>query len=132
MALCGRIHLFLQHPLVRRADRVLRAAEHLCPDLLRMTEGELGHRTADPSLDPLGAERDLVVAFALSPFLRAVRVAHRHAHDRDRGMYATEWDHAGNPAAGPDDDTSADFLAQYPVRGADVVAPLRCDRCRFQ
>ena len=41
-------------------------------------------------LDPLGAVRDLVVALAFAPLLRAVGVADRHAHDRDRRVDAAE------------------------------------------
>ena len=38
----GGVHLLLEHPLVRRADRVLRPAEDLRAGALRLTERELG------------------------------------------------------------------------------------------
>jgi hypothetical protein len=132
MPLGGLVHLLLQHPLVGRAHRVLRAAEDLGADLLRVSERELRHRTADPPLDAFRAERDLVVAVAFAPFRRAVRVADRHAHDRDRSVHAAQRDHAGDAAAGADDDAAADLLAEDAVRGADVVASLGRDRRRLQ
>ena len=92
------------------------------PAALRLAERELGDRVADPPLDPLGPEGDLVVAFALAPLLRPVRVADRHAHDRDRGVHAAERDDAGDPAAGADDHLAADLLAEDAVGRADVVA----------
>ena len=60
------------------------------PGLLGLAERELGDRAADAPLDPLRPERDLVVALALTPLLRAVGVADRHAHDRDRCVHAAE------------------------------------------
>ena len=98
MALGRRVHLLLQHPLVGRADRVLRPAEDLRARALGLPERELGDRAADPPLDPLGAERDLVVALALAPLLRAVGVADRHADDRDRRVDAAERDDARESA----------------------------------
>src|SRR5207244_2927537 len=89
-------------------------------------------RAADAPLDPLGAERDLVVPLALAPLLRPVRVADRHAHDGDRGMDAAERDHAWNAAPCAHDHAAADLLAQDPVRRADVVPALRRDRRRLQ
>ena len=51
-----RVHLLLEHPLVDRADRVLRAAEDLRAGALRLAERELGDSAADSALDALGAE----------------------------------------------------------------------------
>ena len=93
-----RVHLLLQHPLVDRADGVLRAAEDLRTHPLRLTERELRHGRADSALDPLGAKRDLVVAGALAPLLRAVGVTDGHPHDRDRGVDAAE--RARRPGSG--------------------------------
>ncbi len=84
MALGGEVHLLLEHPLVRRADRVLRAAEHLRSGSVRLAKRELRDGVADAPFDALLAERHFVIAFALAPFLGAVRVADRHADDRDR------------------------------------------------
>src|SRR5204863_5792812 len=123
---------FLQQPFVGRADRVLRPAEDLRADLLGLAERELGHRAADAALDSLRAERDLVVSFAFAPLLRAVGVADRHAHDRDRRVDAPERDHSRNAAACADDYAAADLLAQDPVRRADVVPALRRDRRGLQ
>src|SRR4051812_17567430 len=116
MAYGGLVHLLLQHPLVGRADRVFRAAEDLRPGALRLAERELGDGAADPALDPLGAERDLVVALALAPLLRPVGVSDGHADDRDRRVHAPERDDAGDAAPGADDHLAADLLAQDPVR----------------
>ena len=127
-----RVHLLLQHPLVDRADRELRAAEHLRARLLGQPEGELGDRVADAPLDPLGAERGLVVALALAPFLRAVGVADRHPHDRDRRVHAAEGNDPRDAPAGADDHAAADLLAQDPVRRADVVRAFRRDRRALQ
>ena len=132
MALRGGVHLLLQHPLVRRADRVLRAAEDLRAGALGLAERELGDGAADAPLDPLRPERDLVVALALAPLLRAVGVADRHAHDRDRRVHAAERHDAGDPPPGADDHLAADLLAEDPVRRADVVAPLGRDRRGLQ
>ena len=90
MPLGRRVHLLLQHPLVDRADGVLRAAEDLRARPLGRLEGELGDAAADPPLDALRPERRLVVALALAPLLRAVGVADRHPHDRDRRVHAAE------------------------------------------
>ena len=94
------------------------------PRALGLAERELRHRAADRPLDPLRPERDLVVALAFAPLLRAVGVADRHAHDRDRVVHAAERHDAGDPAAGADDHLAADLLAQDPVRRADAVARL--------
>ena len=126
------VHLLLEHPLVGRADRVLRPAEDLGAHPLGLAERELGDGAADPPLDPLGAEGHLVLALALAPFLRAVGVADGHPHDRDRRVDAAERHDPGNPPAGTDDHLAADLLAQDPVRRADVVAALRRDRRRLQ
>src|SRR4029079_125994 len=90
MALGSRVHLLLEHPLVGRADRVLRAAEDLGARALGLPKGELGDGVADAALDALGAERDLVVALALAPLLRTVRVPDGHPHDRDRRVHPAE------------------------------------------
>src|SRR5947208_1656020 len=112
MTLRRRIHLLLEQALVRRADGVLRSAEHLRAGLFRVAERELSDRAADAALDPLGAERDLVVTLSFAPLLRAVRVADGHAHDRDRRVHAPERNHPRNSAAGADDHAAPDFLAQ--------------------
>src|SRR6185295_18169992 len=91
-------------------------------------ERDLRDAAADPPLDPLRAERDLVGAFTLPPLLGAVRVADGHAHDRDRGVHTAVRNHAWNAAAGADDHAPADLLAQDPVRRADVVRALGRDR----
>ena len=128
----GRVHLLLEHALVRRADGVLGAAEDLRADELGLPERELRDRTADAPLDPLRAERDLVVTLALAPLLCPVGVADRHPHDRDRRVNAAERHDAGNASPGADDHLAADLLAQDAVRRADVVAALRGDRRRLQ
>src|SRR5438105_7038141 len=109
MALGRRVHLLLEHAFVGGADGVLRPAEDPRAGALGVAEGELGDRVADPALDPLGAERDLVVARALAPLLRAVGVPDRHAHDRDRRVDAAERDHAWDAPARVDDDLPADL-----------------------
>ena len=126
------VHLLLEHSLVDRAHGVLRAAEDLRAHSLGLAERELRDRVADAPLDSLGAQRDLVVAFALAPFLRAVCVADRHAHDRDRRVHASERDDSGDAASGADDDLAADLLAQDAVRRADVAGLLRRDRRGLQ
>src|SRR5579864_3468133 len=128
----GRVHLLLEHSFVRRADRVLRPAEHLRSGPERLPERELGDGVADAALDALRAERDLVVTLALTPLARAVRVADGHAHDRDRRIDAGDRDDSGDAAAGADDDLPADLLAQDPIRRADAAALLGRDRRRLQ
>src|SRR5262249_59396222 len=128
----GGVHLLLQHPFVRRADRVLRAAEDLGAGPLGLAERELGDGVADPALDPLGAERNLVLTLALAPLLGAVGVADRHPDDRDRSVYAAERRDPRNPAPGADDDLAADLLAEDAIRRADVAAALRRDRRRLE
>src|SRR5919197_915772 len=66
MALGGRVHLLLQHPLVDWADGVLRPTKDLRARALRVPEGVLGDRVADPATDPLPPKRDLVLALALA------------------------------------------------------------------
>src|SRR6266545_2599588 len=127
MPIRRRVNLLLEHSLVRRADRVLRTAEYLRADLLSLTERELGDRAADASFDAFRAVRDLVVAFALAPLLRAVGVADRHAHDRDRCVDAAERHDARNAPARPHDHAPTDLFAEDPVRRTDVVAPLGSD-----
>src|SRR5688572_3669306 len=114
MTLGRRVHLLLQHPLVGGADGVLRPAEDLRAHALGLPERELGDAAADPALDPLGAERDLVLAFALAPLLRAVGVPAGHPDDRDRRVDAAERDDAGDAPAGSDDHAAADLLAEDP------------------
>ncbi len=92
---------------------------------LGLSERELGDRVTDPSLDALRAQRDLVVARALAPLRRAVRVAHGHPHDGDRRVHASERHDAGNATARSHDHLAADLLAENPVRRADVAGPLR-------
>ena len=87
---------------------------------------------ADAPLDALGAERDLVVALALAPLLRAVGVPDGHPDYRDRRMHPAERRNAGNPASGADDDVAADLLPEDAVGRADVVAALGGDRGRLQ
>src|SRR5438445_2815719 len=132
MALGGRVHLLLQHPLVGRADRVFRAAEDLGTRPLGLQERELGDGMADAALDPLGAERDLVVALALAPLLGAVGVSDGHADDRDRRMHAAEWRDARYPPARADDHFPADLLAEDAIRRTHVPASLGCDRRGLQ
>ena len=68
MARRGGVHLLLQQAFVHGADRVLRPPEHLRARSLRLAvEGELGDGVADPPLDALGTESDLVVSLALAP-----------------------------------------------------------------
>ena len=127
MPLVGCVHLLLEHPLVGRRDGVLGTAEHLRAGPGRVAEGELGHGAADGPLDPLGAERNLVLPFALTPFLCSIGLSDGHPHHRDRGVHAAERDDAGNAAPGADDDLPADLLAEDQVRRADVSAPLGRD-----
>src|SRR5207247_5552246 len=54
-----------------------------------LPERELRNRKTDPTLDPFGAERDLVVALAFPPLPGAVRVSHRHAYDGNRDRKST-------------------------------------------
>jgi len=126
------VHLLLEHALVDRAHRVLGPAEDLRAHPLGLAERELGNGVTDSPLDPLRAKRSLVVAFALAPLRRAVRVADRHANHRDRGMHAAERNHAGNAPAGADDDLPAYLLAKDPVRRPDVACDFRGDRRRLQ
>src|SRR4051812_19562373 len=133
MALGGRVELLLQHALVRRADGPLRPAVHAPMDLLRGPEAVLGHGGAHAARDALLAQGDLVaVVGALAPLSRAVRVAHGHAHDRDRIGDARDRRDTGDPAPGADDPPPADLLAQDAVRAADVVRALGSDRRRLE
>ena len=100
----------------------------LAPRPLRLAERELGDRPADAALDPLGAEGDLVVALTLAPFLRAVRVPDRHAHDGDRRVDAADRNDAGDATARSHDHLAADLLAEDPIRRPDVVPTLGRDR----
>jgi len=67
----------------------------------------------------------------LAPFLGAVGVAHRHAHDRDRCVDAAEWCDARNAAAGADDDAAVHLAAQDGVRAADVAGDFGRDGGRL-
>src|SRR2546423_870923 len=78
------------HPLVRGAPRGLGPADPLRAGPPPLTDRDLGDGPADAAFDPLGAEGALGVARALTPLLRAVGVAHRHPHDRDRRVHAPE------------------------------------------
>ena len=122
------VHLFLEHSLVHRAHGVLGAAEHLGTRARRMAEGELGDSPADSTLDALGAERKLALAFPLAPFLGPVGVADRHANHRDGRVNPSDRQHPWDAPAGADDDVAADLLAQDPVRAPHVVCALRRDR----
>ena len=132
MALGGGVHLLLEHPLVDRADRVLRPPEDLGPSPLGELEGELGDSAADPALDPLCPEGRFVHPFSLPPLLRAVGVADGHADDRDRRVHAAVRNDPRDSPARADDHATADLLAENPVRRADVVGPFRRDRRRLQ
>ena len=125
MAFGGRVHLLLQQPLVRRRDRVLRPAEDLRTGSRRVAERVLGDRVADPPLDPLGPERDLVLAGAPRAIPPRRTRRRRPCGHRDRRVHAAERDDAGNAPAGADDDLAADLLPQDPVGRADVTAALR-------
>ncbi len=87
---------------------------------------------ADAALDALGAERGFVLVLAFAPLLRAVRVADRHAHDRDRRVDAAHRRDAGNAASRADDHLPPDLLTEDPVRRADVAGAFRGDRCSLQ
>ena len=126
------VHLFLEHSLVDRADGVLRPAEDLRAHAFGLTERELRDGVADPAFDTFGSERDLVVAVAFAPLLRAVRIADRHAHDRDRCVDAAERHHARDATAGTHDHLAAYLFPKNPVGRPDVARPLRCDSGRLQ
>src|SRR6266496_3570613 len=111
MLFCCDVYFFFEEFFVCWVDGVFLSAEHLCAYLLSLPERELRHRAADAALDALGPERDLVVALAFAPLLRAVGVADRHPDDRDRGVHAAERDHPGNAPPGAHDHTAADLLA---------------------
>ena len=95
----GGVHLLLEHPLVDRADRVLRPAEHLGARPLGLAERELRDRAADPSLDPLGPERDLVVA-AIPPATPWRRTRRRRPCGRPRSARARRRQGARRGCAG--------------------------------
>ena len=107
-------------------------AEHLRTGACGLTERELGDGAADAAFDALGAEGDLVVSLALAPLLRAVRVADRHAHDRDRRVDAGHGNDARDATPRAHDHLAADLLPQDPVRRADVVAPFGGHRGALQ
>src|SRR5207244_7249313 len=90
------------------------------------------NRAPDATLDALGPIGYLAATSPPPPLLRAVRVADRHADDRDRRMDAPERDDAGDAAARANDDAAADLLPENPVRRADVVAALGSDRRGLQ
>ena len=127
-----RVHLLFQHSFVDRADRVLRAAEDLRACALGELEREFGNGATDRALDPLGAERRLVFAFALAPLFRPVGAADGHPDDRDRRVNTSERSDAGNPPASADDHAAPDLFAQDPVWRADIVGSLGRDRGGFQ
>ena len=120
MPLRRGVHLLLEHPLVGGRDGVLRPAEDLRPRPLRLAERELGDRAADPPLDPLLAVRDLVVALALAPLLRPVRVADGHADDRDRRVDTAQRDHSRDPTSGPDDHLATDLQSNLLDHAQDI------------
>src|SRR5438045_3557176 len=128
MTLGGRVELLLEHSLVHGRHRPLGSAIHAPVDLGGGAEAVLGHRAAHTTRDPLGAKGDLVLAGLLAPLFGAVRVAHRHADDRNRIVHPGYWRHARNPAAGANDHLAVDLLAQDAVGAAHVVASLGRDR----
>jgi hypothetical protein len=95
-------------------------------------ERELRDGVADSPLDSLGPESDLGIAVPLAPFVRSVRVAHRHADDRDRREHPADRDDAGNATAGADDHLAAELLPEDAVRRADVALGLGRDRRRLE
>src|SRR5262249_54882809 len=129
---CGGVHLLRDHPFVDWADGVFRAAEHARPRPLCEAKGELGDGPADPALDALGPERQLVLAVALAPLFRSVGVPDSHAHDRDRSVNAPERRNARDAPAGANDYLAVDLLPQDSVRTADVTRLLRGDRRGFE
>ena len=131
MALRGRVHLLLQHPLVDRAHGPLRPAVDAPAEALGLAERVLGDRAAVRAADRLGAVGELVVAVGLARLLGPVGVADRHPADRDRVVDAGDRGDAGDPPAGADDHLAADRLADDPVRAADVVGALGGDRRRL-
>jgi len=88
-----------------------------------MRTTEIGACT--PPCDALRSQRDLVLAAALAPLLRAVRVPDRHSHDRDGRVHTPERDDARNSSTRSHDHLAADLLAQDPIRRADVAGALR-------
>jgi hypothetical protein len=100
--------------------------------MLREPERVLGDGAAESPLDLLRAVGHLVVALALAPLLRAVRVADSHPHDRDRREHAADRHDPWNATTCAHDHAPADLLPEDPVRRADVAALLRGDRRRLQ
>jgi hypothetical protein len=128
----GLVHLLLEHALVDGADRVLGAAENLRAHALGLPERELRDRVADPALDPLRAQRDLVVSLSFAPLLRAVRISDCHTYHRDGGVDAPERHDAGDPATCADDHLAAYLLAQDAVRRSHVAGALGSDGRRLE
>ena len=126
------VHLLLEHALVGRADGVLRPSEDPRLRPLCEPERELRHGLADAALDPLRPIGDLVVALALPPLLRPVRVSDRHAHDGDRRVHAAQGHDARNASPRTNDHPTPDLLSQDAVRRADVALTLGRDRGGFQ
>src|SRR5579875_3504473 len=102
------VHLFLQHPFVHGADRVLWSAEDFCFCSACVEERVLCDQTTDFSLDPFGAVGHLARTFSLTPFLGAVRVADRHADDGDGSMDPCDRPHAWNATPRPYDHRPVD------------------------
>ena len=89
------VEFFFEHPLVHGADRIFGAAENPRAQAPGMEESILGDAPADFALDAFGAVCHLFAAFGFAPLLGAVRIAHGHAHHRDRGMDAGHRAHPG-------------------------------------
>ena len=127
MALGGRVHLLLQHPLEHRRHRPLRPAEDRGGVERRLAERVLGDLRADPTRDALRSHRPLVPAGErLAVLLGAVGLADGHANDPDRVVDAAERDHARQPAAAAHDHRGADPLAQDQVRAAELRQRVGC------
>src|SRR5918992_2565509 len=133
MALGGLVHLLFEHALVHGTDGPLGTAVDPPVDALRRAKREFGHRAADAARDALGAGGDLVATVvAFTPLLGAVRVAHRHPHNRYRIVHAGHRCHPGDAPASADDHLAVDGLAQDAVGASDVVLALRGDRGRLE
>ena len=132
MALCGGVHLLLEHALVDGADRVLGPAEDLRLRALGMAKGELGDRVADAPLDALGAGRRP----PLRPRPRATpwrRRRRRPPCARPRWVEGSADRHdAWDAASRADDHVAADLLPEDAVGAADVVLALGGDRRGLQ
>ena len=125
MARGGRVHLLLQHPLVRRAHRVLRPAEHRSRRRARprgtrtpRRSGRSGARSAPCGTRPRRRPR-LHATRSRRTRRRRPCARSRSAHARRRSATTP-----GMRRARAHDHLAADLLAQDPVRRADVVARL--------